>query len=152
MDNTDVLVDAPGSPFDGITLAKAHVLNDAIGYRRVEVIGGKGELKHKPVEYVFHRVLLPGSVTTDPFSGIGDLELWRWENGMGHRHTTRVLSMGLVRSFKVIEAPELSPCIQCGALLAQSELKDAGPLFWDGDIDYDYESRLECKMCWERDW
>lgn len=150
MDDTDILVQSPASPFDGITLAQAHALNDAIGWRRVEVIGGKPQstLRHRPTEYVFSRMLLPGMRATDPFSEIADLELWKWENGMGHRHTTRVLSAGLVHSFKVIEAPELSSCYQCFALLPQDELKDAGPLFWCEGEDYDYESRLECKKCY----
>lgn len=150
MNPTDVLVQSAASPFNGITLAQAEAFNDAFGWRRVEIIGGKpnSTLRHKPVEYVLHRVLLPGMRAQDPFASVGDLELWTWRNDRCERWLTRVLSMSLVRSFKTIEAPELSSCYQCSAVLAQSELKDAGPLFWDGD-DYDYESRLECKRCYE---
>lgn len=150
MNEQAVLVTAPGSPFDGITIEKARIVNSAIGWRRVEVIGGKFSVTRRPTEYVFHRVVLPGHLVDDPFVQIGDMELWDWDGerergGVGSRRT---LSLDLVKSFRVLEAEELSSCSQCGVLLPTSRFVDAGPAYWGGHDERDYFSRYECERCW----
>lgn len=144
-----VLITAAASPFDGMTIGQARVLNGALSWCRVEVTGGKFPSTRRPEQFVFQRILLPGDRPT--FGAmVGDLELWGWdeERDEAKRWLGRIISPSLVRSFRVIEAPELSCCSQCFSVLPQSKLIDAGPAYFSGDW-CDYQSRLECRPCFE---
>src|ERR1035437_3594542 len=114
-----VILDLPGTPFHGLTEEKAWMINNVLCGRRVFVTGtqksynraldGK-KMAGPPAlseEYMFYRLLTPGSVKTDPFSEVYDIELFKYYPG-GHfaaGGSKRIISPSLVTCFEVVEAP-----------------------------------------------
>lgn len=140
--------EAPGSPFDGMTVAQAEVLNGALTHRRVIVGGGKFT-PDDVGEYVFLRMFLPtdrgwfGGGIPAGWAAMFDLYLLRV--GEDHRPvggSYRVVSPALIWMFLTVEAPELSRCHVCSAWQPQSELRDSAFPEW-GIEGYG----LECVRC-----
>lgn len=141
-----------GSPFDGLTVAQARIVNHAFGGLKVLVGGGRQTLGL----YVFGGIRLPGQwgrVMEYP----GDLILHNvGEDGRVRPGSARVLSAALVTVFVAVQMEPDYLCSQCGeTILPGEKVYDVGGLgrqpngvaFMRGD-EYEWEQRFECKRCW----
>lgn len=137
-DEQQIILNKPGAPFHGLTDEKAQMINSVLCGRRVIVTGGQKRAE----EFMFYRLLTPGSIKTDPFIEAYDIELFKWypDGHYAAGGSTRVLSPSLVTRFEVVPAPELTPCGDCGRWLEASDLHDAG---WDEAPSYG----LRCRRC-----
>lgn len=154
MSEVMVPAEAHGSPFAGMTVTQALLLNSAVCGLPVEVFGGRQD-EGRPEVYIFSGIRVSGSYG-GPFECIGDLILTRaerlddcWVPRYGIR---RVLSAVLVRRFTVLSIePTYHVCSACGTAVPLTEkVYDVGGLGQDllADGDWEWQQRIECKDCW----
>lgn len=151
--NLALVSEGNGSPFDGLTVAQARIVNDAFGGLKVLVAGGRDP---GPALYVFGCIQTVGGWRRS-YQYPGDLVLhYVGEDGRVTPGSTRILSATLVTAFVATQMEPDYLCSQCGTTILPGEkVYDLGGLgrqpngvaLMRGD-EYEWEQRFECKDCW----
>jgi hypothetical protein len=159
---------AYGSPFAGITLAQARILNSALAGLPVEVYGGARA--SGPEVYIFAGMVLPSPSgrSFGPswmlFAAVGDLVLDHAERlpdgGWASRGgSSRILSAALVRRFDVLAIePTYRVCETCGRRMGLTEKvfdqaclgneKLPAGTYGHEHGEFEWSHWIECRACW----
>jgi hypothetical protein len=163
IDENEVVVSelAHGSPFAGMTVEQARVMNSALAGLPVEVYGGRFDTY--PKAYIFGGMALPGMWTRTPLEMVGDLTLYESERVDDHylprAGLSRVLSASLVRKFTVLAGdPQYRYCQACGKAMPLTEKvwdraclgSDKLPpgTYGNPEGEFEWAHGFECKACW----
>lgn len=153
-----------GSPFAGMTISQARLMNSALAGLPVEVYGGKSWGTAGPAVgvYIFGGMLVPGYWKRTPFEEAGDLTLYESERVadcyLPRPGLSRVLSATLVERFDVLAIePQFRYCETCGKRMPLTEkVYDTASLgnaklppgTYGEEEPFEWAHRFECHDCW----
>lgn len=142
---SDIVLNAPGSVFDGLTQEKVEVINDALfGWRvrvytkRDDTYGAKERARLRDETFIFLGMTMPGIRTRDPFRALWDIELQKSPG------IYRVVSPSLVNYFELLGDEPLLQCADCLTFRRRPELRDFGLGF---NPDFREDEHLRTRLC-----